>query len=65
MIDCVVEPSDQVFPEALDDVKVTDPPEQNVVAPPAEIVGVEGKGFTVTVSGLDVAKHVPFELLTV
>ena len=65
MIDCVVEPSDHVFPEALDDVKVTDPPEQKVVAPPAEMVGVEGIGFTVTVSRLDVAVHDPFVLLTV
>ena len=65
MIDCVVEPSDQVFPEELDEVNVTDPPEQNVVAPPADIVGVEGIGFTVTVSRLDVAVHDPFVLLTV
>jgi hypothetical protein len=65
VIDCVVEPSDHVFPEALDDVKVTDPPEQKVVAPPAEIVGDAGNGFTDTVSGLDVAVHDPFVLLTV
>jgi hypothetical protein len=49
MIDCVVAPFDHVFPEALDDVKVTDPPEQKVVAPPDDIVGVEGNGFTVIV----------------
>ena len=65
MIDCVIAPFDHVFPEALDDVKVTDPPEQNVVAPPADIVGVEGNGLTVTVSRLDVAVHDPFVLLTV
>jgi len=33
----------------MDDVKVTDPPEQKVVAPPAEIAGVEGNGFTLIV----------------
>ena len=58
-------PFDHVFPEALDEVNVTEPPEQNVVAPPADIVGVEGIGFTVTVSRLDVAVHDPFVLLTV
>jgi len=60
-----VAPFDHVFPEALDEVNVTEPPEQNVVAPPADIVGVEGIGFTVTVSRLDVAVHDPFVLLTV
>ncbi len=28
--------------------KVTEPPLQNVVAPPAVIIGVTGNGFTVT-----------------
>jgi hypothetical protein len=65
VIDCVAEPSDHVFPEEEEDVKVTDPPEQKVVGPPAEMVGVAGASFTVTVSGLDVAEHVPFELFTV
>ena len=36
------------MPEAALDVKVTEPPEQNVVAPPAVIVGVDGVVFTVT-----------------
>ena len=31
------------------EVSVTDPPEQNVVEPPAVTVGVAGVGFTVTV----------------
>jgi hypothetical protein len=49
----------------MDDVKVTDPPEQKVVGPPAEMVGVVGAAFTVTVSGLDVAEQDPLEALTV
>jgi hypothetical protein len=53
-----------VFPVALDDVNTTDPPAQNVVTPPAEIVGVAGTGFTVTVVGADVAEHVPFDTVT-
>ena len=48
-MDCVVAPVLQVFPVALDDVSVTLPPVQNVVGPLAEIVGVAGAGFTVTV----------------
>lgn len=38
-----------MFPVALDEVKVTLPPVQNVVGPLAEIVGVLGNGFTVIV----------------
>ena len=53
------------MPDALEDVKVTDPPEQKVVAPPAEIVGVAGTVLTVTANGLDVAEHAPLETLTV
>ena len=64
MIDCVVAPFDQVFPVALDDVKTTEPPEQNVVDPPAEIVGAVGTGLTVTLSGLDVVEQDPLEALT-
>jgi hypothetical protein len=37
------------LPLALLEVRVTLPPSQNVVAPPAVIVGVAGTGFTVTV----------------
>ena len=37
------------MPVADDDVNTTLPPVQKVVGPPAEIVGVAGKGFTVTV----------------
>jgi hypothetical protein len=65
VIDCAVDPFDHVLPEVLDEVSVTDPPEQKVVGPLAEIVGAVGAAFTVTVSGLDVAKHDPLETLTV
>jgi hypothetical protein len=64
VIDCVVAPFDQVFPVAEDEVNVTEPPAQKVVAPPAEIVGVTGSGFTVTVVAADVAEHVPFDTVT-
>jgi hypothetical protein len=49
VIDCVVAPVLQVFPVALEDVNVTLPPEQKVVGPLADTVGVVGKGFTVMV----------------
>jgi hypothetical protein len=48
-MDCVVAHVLHVFPVALDEVKVTLPPAQNVVGPLAEMVGVAGAGFTVTV----------------
>ena len=38
-MDCVVAPVDQVFPVADEDVSTTELPEQNVVGPPAVIVG--------------------------
>ncbi len=44
VVDCVVAPFDQVFPVADDEVNTTLLPAQNVVAPPAEIVGTAG-GF--------------------
>jgi hypothetical protein len=62
VIDCVVSPFDHVFPVALDDVKVTEPPEQKVVAPIAVIVG--GFGFIVIVVGIEVALHVPLDEVT-
>ena len=64
-MDCVVAPFDQVFPVADDDVNVTEPPEQNVVGPPAVMVGVAGTGFTVTVVAVEVAEHAPLETVTV
>jgi hypothetical protein len=45
----VVAPFDHVFPVALDEVKVTEPPAQNVVGPPAFIVA-EGSEFTFTIT---------------
>ena len=39
-----------VLPVALEDVKVTLPPAQNVNGPLAEIVGVAGNGLTVIVA---------------
>ena len=65
VIDCVVAPVDHVFPVAEEDVNVTLPPEQKVVGPPAEIVGVAGAGFTVTAVPADVALHVPLLTVTV
>ena len=65
VIDCVVAPFDQVFPVADEEVKTTDPPAQNVVGPPAVIVGVAGSGLTVTVVTADVAEQDPFETVTV
>ena len=56
MIDCVVAPFDQRFPVADEDVRVTLSPWQKVVAPEAEIVGVAGTAFTVTVVTADVAE---------
>ena len=53
------------MPVALDDVKVTDPPEQKDVAPPAEMVGAVGAAFTVTAIGLDVAEQFPLATVTV
>ena len=41
------------MPLALLEVSVTLPPLQNVVAPPAAIVGVAGVGVTVTAVGLE------------
>ena len=65
MIDCVVPPFDHVFPVAEDEVKVTFPPWQNVVAPDAEIVGVAGSAFTVTVVAADAAElQVPLFTIT-
>ncbi|MNU79314.1 hypothetical protein D3C71_689280 [compost metagenome] len=61
----VVPPFDQVFPVVADDVKTTEPPAQNVVGPPAVIVGTAGSGFTVTVVATDVAEQTPFETVTV
>lgn len=44
---------------ALLEVNVTLPPEQKLVGPPAEIVGVVGAGFTVTTTGAAEAELQP------
>jgi hypothetical protein len=59
VMDCVVSPVDQRLPVVDDEVKVTLPPVQKVVGPPAVIVGVAGMGFTVTVVPADGADVQP------
>jgi hypothetical protein len=54
VVDCVVAPFDQSQDEPADAVRVTLPPAQNVVGPPAVIVAV-GLALTVTAVGEDVA----------
>jgi hypothetical protein len=51
VIDCVVSPVDHKYELPVLEVKITDPPEQNVVELPAVIVGVAGNAFTVIVTG--------------
>jgi hypothetical protein len=53
-MDWVVAPLLQTLPVALDEVRVTDPPAQNVVGPLAVTVGA-GTLVTVTVVALEVA----------
>jgi hypothetical protein len=63
-MDCVVAPFDQRLPEAEEEVNVTEPPVQNVVGPPAVIVGVAGLALTVTTVAAEVAEQ-PAPLVTV
>ncbi|MFT3911078.1 MAG: hypothetical protein QM737_16785 [Ferruginibacter sp.] len=49
---------------ADDEVSVTDPPAQNVIGPPALIVGVAGTGLIVTLVTADVTLQ-PNSLVTV
>ena len=63
-IDCVVSfPGVHKFEVALLDVNVTLPPEQNVKAPLADMVGVAGIELTVTIVAGEVAEH-PLALVT-
>ena len=64
-MDCVVAPFDHVLPVVLDEVNVTDPPAQNVVAPLFVIVGVEGTVLIVTLVLGEVETHNPFVIVTV
>lgn len=54
----LVSPFDQRLPVFTEEVRVTLPPSQKAVAPPAVIVGT-GFGFTVMVVGAEVAEQ-PF-----
>jgi hypothetical protein len=65
VIDWVVAPFDHVFPVAAEDVSTTEPPAQNVVGPPAVIVGTGGVGLTVTVVAAEVEEQDPLETVTV
>jgi hypothetical protein len=47
-----------------DDVKVTLPPEQKVVGPPADIVGADGNIFTVILVAEDAGLWQPFASVT-
>lgn len=53
----MVSPVDQTFPLTALEVRVTLCPWQKVVGPEAEIVGVEGSGFTVNTTGADSVVH--------
>lgn len=48
VIDCVVAPVDHRFPLVDEEVNTTEPPEQNAIGPPTEMVGVGGTELTVT-----------------
>ena len=63
VIDCDVSPVDQELPVAELEVKVTEPPEQKVVGPLAEIVGVEGVGLIVTVVAFEAAEVHPLDVV--
>jgi hypothetical protein len=61
---CVVAPFVQVFPVVLEEVKTTEPPAQKVVEPPPVMVGVAGKGLTVTTVGVELAVQFPLDTVT-
>jgi len=63
VMDCVVAPVDQTLFVKDEEVNTTELPEQNVVGPPAVMVGTDGVGFTVITVGDEVAEQKP--LLTV
>ena len=65
VIDCVNSlPGDQVLPEVAEEVSTTEPPAQNVVGPPAVMVGVGGIGFTVTFTAVLELEIHPFPSIT-
>lgn len=57
-------PFDQVFPVALEDVNVTEPPVQKDVGPPAVIVGVFGAAKILTTTEDEEAEQEPFDTET-
>ncbi len=59
VMDCVDSPVDHKLSVAEDEVKTTESPEQNVVAPLAVIVGRAGIGFTVIEIAAEPAEHKP------
>ena len=52
------------LPPAADDVSITLPPSQKVVALPADIVGLAGTRLTVTVVAADAGEEHPFAITT-
>jgi hypothetical protein len=60
----LVAPVDHRLPDAELDVNVTLPPAQNVVGPPAVIVGVAGNGFTVTKVAAEAPLRHPLAFVT-
>ena len=63
VIDCVVSPVDQMLSVAEEDVRMTDPPSQKVVAPPGVIEAVR-TAFSVTTTAADVAVQSPVLIVT-
>jgi hypothetical protein len=60
-----VDPFDQVLPVDWEEVKITDPPSQKVVAPFGVMTGTVGVLLTTIVTGADSAEQVPLEEVTV
>jgi hypothetical protein len=48
-----------VFPEATEEVNVTEPPAQKVVGPPAVTVGAAGAGFTLVFVDAEIPEEHP------
>jgi hypothetical protein len=61
-MDGVVAPFDHRLPVAEEEVSVTDPPEQKVVGPSAEIVGVAGVGLTMTFCAAELPDEQPLAI---
>ena len=60
----VVAPVDHKYVVPALDVRVTEPPAQNVVGPEAVIVGVAGNAFTVTTVAADARLKHPLAFVT-